>query len=67
MHKDCGTKDLVPSGPLYKGHKAEGRTIRVKFDYAQNGLILAKKDGYEQLSPTQDTSILWLSIHAKDW
>jgi hypothetical protein len=30
------------SGPLYKSHVIVGETIRVKFDHAQHGLLLAK-------------------------
>ena len=66
LHKDYGMKDLVPSGPLYKSHKIEGSTIRVQFDHAQNGLMLAKKDGPEPLVPTPDAAMPWLSIQAKD-
>ncbi|MBT8038248.1 MAG: sialate O-acetylesterase [Verrucomicrobiae bacterium] len=66
LHKDYNHKDLVPSGPLYKSHQIEGHTIRVKFDHAQHGLMLAKKEGCEPPIPTPDASIPWLSIQAKD-
>lgn len=66
LHRDYGFKDLVPSGPLYKSIAIEGRTIRVKFDYAQNGLMLAKKDGYLPPVPTPDAPMPWLSVQAKD-
>jgi sialate O-acetylesterase len=66
LHKDYGMKDLVPSSPLYKSQKFEGNSIRVKFDYAQNGLMLANKDGYEPPTPTPYAAMPWLSIQAKD-
>lgn len=66
LHNDYGQKDLVPSGPLYKSHKIEGNTIRVSFDHAQNGLMLAKKEGYEPPVPTPGAPMPWLSIQAKD-
>jgi sialate O-acetylesterase len=66
LHNDYGKEDVVPSGPLYKSHQVEGSTIRVKFDYAQNGLMLAEKDGYEPPVPTPDAAMPWLSIQAKD-
>jgi sialate O-acetylesterase len=66
LHNDYGKKDVVPSGPLYKSHVIEGRTIRVKFDHAQNGLMLANKVGYEPPVPTPDAAMPWLSIQAKD-
>ena len=66
LHNDYGQKDLVPSGPLYKAIKIEDKTIRVTFDYAKNGLMLAKKDGYPPPVPTPNASMPWLSIKAKD-
>jgi len=66
LHKDYGMADLVPSGPLYKSYQIEGRVIRIQFDYAQHGLMLAKKDGPEPPVPTPDADIPWLSIQAKD-
>jgi sialate O-acetylesterase len=66
LHKDYGKKDVMPSGPLYKSHKVEGSKIRVSFDYAQNGLMLAKKEGFEPPVPTPDAPMPWLSIQAKD-
>lgn len=66
LHKDYGMEDVVPSGPIYKSHNVEGNTIRVKFDYANNGLMLADKEGSEPPVPTPDAKIPWLSIQAKD-
>ena len=66
LHRDYGQKDLVPSGPLYKSHKIEGSAIRVSFDHSRNGLMLAKKDGYNAPEPTPDALMPWLSIQAKD-
>lgn len=66
LHKNYGKTDLVPSGPLYKSHVIEGSAIRVKFDHAQNGLMLANKQGYAPPVPTPDAPMPWLSIQAKD-
>ena len=66
LHHAYGKKDVMPSGPLYKSHKIEGKTIRVKFDHAEHGLMLAKKEGYEPPVPTPDAPMPWLSIQAKD-
>ncbi len=66
LNKAYGKKDVVPSGPLYKSQVIEGSKIRVKFDYAQHGLMLAKKEGYEPPVPTPDAPMPWLSIQAKD-
>jgi len=61
-----GAANLVPSGPIYKSHKVEGSAIRVRFNYAENGLMLGIKEGYEPVKPTPGADIPWLSIQAKD-
>lgn len=66
LHNEYGQKKLVPSGPIYKSCKIEGNTIRVSFDYAQNGLMLASKEGYLPPKPTPGAAMPWLSIQAKD-
>lgn len=66
LNKVYGRKDVVPSGPLYKSKVVVGRTIRVKFDYAEHGLMLAKKEGFAPPMPTPNAPIPWLSIQAKD-
>jgi sialate O-acetylesterase len=43
LAKDYGMKDLVYSGPLYKGMKVEGDKIRISFDSIGSGLM-AKGD-----------------------
>jgi sialate O-acetylesterase len=47
--KDYGRKDLICSGPLYKGMKIEGSKIRIMFDSIGKGLIIGKKHGEEQM------------------
>jgi sialate O-acetylesterase len=66
LNRDYGRKDLVVSGPLYKSHQIEGSAIRIRFDYAQSGLMLAKKVGYNAPEPTPGAPMPWLSIQAKD-
>ena len=44
----------------------EGSAIRVSFDHAENGLMLAKKVGYDPAKPTPGAEMPWLSIRAKD-
>jgi sialate O-acetylesterase len=50
LHHTYG-KDIVPSGPLYKSHKAEGGSIRIAFDCVGKGLMVGRKEG---LAPTQE-------------
>lgn len=39
LAKDYGKKDLVYSGPLYKGVKVEGSKVRVSFAHVGGGLV----------------------------
>jgi sialate O-acetylesterase len=66
LHRDYGRTKLVPSGPIYKSCKIEGTAIRVSFDYAKNGLMLASKPSYPPAKPTQGAKMPWLSIKGKD-
>jgi len=66
LHNQYGYEELVPSGPIYLSHAVQGSTIRVRFDYADSGLILAQKDGYEPAVETPDADIPWLSIQDAD-
>ena len=45
LNRDCGQKDLVPSGPLFKEMKIEGDKARISFDYVGSGLMVGFKDG----------------------
>ena len=65
LQKVYGFKDLAAC-PLYTKHAIEGATIRVSFNNAQNGLMVAKKEGFPPPVPTPDAAIQWLSIQAKD-
>ncbi len=65
LQKVYGFKDLATC-PLYTKHAIEGRTIRISFDNAQNGLMVAKKEGFPPPVPAPDAAIEWLSIQAKD-
>ncbi len=65
LQKVYGFKDLATS-PLYTKHTIEGSAIRVSFDNAQNGLMVAKKEGFLPPVPQPDAAVQWLSIQAKD-
>jgi len=52
LAKDYG-KDIVYSGPLYKSHAIEGNQIRVTFDHAGGGLIVADKGGEHFMGPVK--------------
>ena len=65
LRNDYGFRDLDVC-PLYKGHKTEGSSIRVFFDGADRGLMLARKEGFLPPKPTPDAKLGWLSIQDKD-
>ena len=58
-------KDLT-SSPLYTKHVIEGNAVRIFFDNAQNGLMIAHKEGFTPPKLTPDAKLQWLSIQAKD-
>ncbi|MEI7903036.1 MAG: sialate O-acetylesterase [bacterium] len=62
--RDYGRKDLICSGPLYRGMKIEGSKIRVTFDYIGKGLIIGKKNGEEHMQevPTEKLGCFALAI-----
>ena len=50
LARDYGRRNLVHSGPLYRGVTIEGGTIRVSFDSVGSGLMIAtRKGGFEPL------------------
>jgi sialate O-acetylesterase len=72
LHNDYGFKDLAVC-TLYKSHKIEGPSagsgqgsIRIFFDHAQGGLMVARKEGVQPPKPTPDAKPQWLSIQDKD-
>ncbi len=46
LAKDYG-RDIVPSGPLFKGLTIEGDKIRIAFDNVGSGLMVGAKEGFE--------------------
>ena len=65
LHHDYGFTELTPS-PLYKNHAIKNGTIRISFDHAPGGLMIARKEGFPPPSPTPDAKLQWLSIQSKD-
>lgn len=65
LRNDYGFKKLAIC-PLYKSYKIEGNIIRITFDNVQNGLMVARKEGFLPPMPTPDAKLQWLSIQAKD-
>jgi sialate O-acetylesterase len=51
LHQTYNKKDMVPSGPLYSGHKIKGNQVHLSFKNIGKGLMVGKK---EKLDPTQE-------------
>tara|TARA_B110000879_G_scaffold31074_1_gene42431 strand:- start:9253 stop:10725 length:1473 start_codon:yes stop_codon:yes gene_type:complete len=65
LHNTYGFEKITTS-PLYKKHVIKGSSILVSFSQAENGLVIAKKEGFLPPVPMPDTKLQWLSIQAKD-
>jgi sialate O-acetylesterase len=65
LAKDYG-KNIVYSGPLYKGFKVEGNKIRISFDHIGSGLVTAKKEGLSHIKETPEQKMKWIAIAGDD-
>lgn len=59
-------KDIVPSGPVYKSHRAGEGKIVVEFDHADSGLFIGTKEGLEDPVPSAGVGLPWISIAGAD-
>ena len=50
-------KQLVHSGPLFKSATINNDTVRVKFDHAETGLLVARKEGIASPKATPETAL----------
>jgi len=66
LTNEYGRKDVVPSGPLYKSHKAEGNTLRIEFDHAGGGLMVGKKDGLSPAVEVPDGTLKRFAVAGED-
>lgn len=66
LARDYGKKDVIFSGPLYRGFSIEGNRIRIKFDHAESGLMVARKEMLMPPVEDKEAKIKWLSIQGKD-
>ena len=66
LHQTYGRKDLVPSGPLYRGFKIEGSTIRVSFDHVGSGLMVGRKEGLRPVEEVKDANLQHFAVADAD-
>ena len=66
LAKDYGKKNLVYSGPLYKGMKVEGSKIRIAFDSIGGGLMVGQKDGIQPTVELKGAKLQTFAIAGED-
>jgi sialate O-acetylesterase len=66
LHQTYGMENLVPSGPLYKSHKVEGKSIRLTFDHVGSGLIIGTKEGLEPTTEVENGKLQRFAISGVD-
>ncbi len=66
LHQTYGQKELVPCGPLYKGHKVEGGTIRLLFDHVGSGLMVGEKKGLEPTAEVDSGQLKRFAVAGAD-
>jgi sialate O-acetylesterase len=66
LHQTYDKKDVVASGPLYKGHKVEGDAIRLSFDHVGGGLMVGKKEGLEPTAEEKGGKLARFAIAGAD-
>ncbi len=66
LHQTYDKKELVPAGPLVKGQKVEGNSIRLSFDHVGKGLMVGKKVGLEPTAEVKDGKLEHFAIAGAD-
>jgi sialate O-acetylesterase len=66
LHNDYGRKEVVVSGPLYKGFKVDGGKVMISFDYSEHGLVSGKKPAESEFENTADEPLHEFEIAGDD-
>ena len=66
LHDVYGDKKIVVSGPLFKEMKIEGGKARIRFKYAEGGLMAGKKEGKAPTQEIQDGKLGGFAVSNKD-
>ena len=66
LHQTYGKKDLVPTGPRYKGHKVKGNSIHLSFDHVGKGLMVGKKTKLEPTAEVKDGKLENFAVAGED-
>ncbi|MHC5055054.1 MAG: sialate O-acetylesterase [Planctomycetota bacterium] len=57
-------RDVAHSGPIYRGHRAEGNKVIVEFSFARGGLFIGKKNKLAPVERLPDGRLVNLEITA---
>lgn len=66
LHQTYGKKNIVPSGPLYSGHKIKGNQVHLSFKNVGKGLMVGKKEKLEPTKQIKNGSLKHFSIAGAD-
>ena len=56
LHYQYGREDVMPSGPLYKGHEIRNGRVIVRFDHVGRGLMTGTKKEREPVTETTEAT-----------
>ena len=66
LHQTYDKKNMVPSGPLYSGHKIKGNQIHLAFKNVGKGLMIGKKEKLEPTKEIKEGTLKHFSIAGAD-
>ena len=66
LARDYGKKDMVVSGPLFKGLKIEGNKARLEFDHVGAGLMVGQKEGRNPTVENKDGKLKRFAVAGAD-
>lgn len=66
LKNDYGQKELVCSGPLYKGITIEDNKVRISFDSVGRGLMVGKKQGHGPATEDLEGKLRRFAIAGED-
>ena len=66
LHHEYGRKEIITSGPLFRGMSIEDGKVRIHFDSIGGGLVIARKSGRAAAVPTPGDKLRRFAIAGED-
>lgn len=66
LHFTYSQSEVLPSGPLYRRHRVDGRTLRIEFDWVGEGLMAGRKQGEAPVAETPGVPLRGFSLAGAD-